>query len=302
MAIKILSLCFLVAVTPAFIACSSSDATAEKPRTTSERTSGYQSADKTWVGPRGKASPEGVPLEVGAYGKRKKISGDLTIDKSGETLQNIDVEGTIFVNADNITISNFRATQVTQDPTKKGMSLKDGTIDGQNKGGDGIQWSNFTAIRMNISRSFDGIKAQGNVTIRDSFIHDMYAWKGSGAGAGDYTHNDCVQISAGKNILIERNWMDNCGNNSAIFIDPDQGPIENVTVQHNYLNSGGITLYAIASRSADNGVPQRVTISNNVFGESHLYDYASIGEGVTFVDNLTTSGDVITPRFDDDES
>ena len=206
------------------------------------------------------------------------------------------------VNANNVKVSNFTAQRVTQKPGKSGMVLEDGTINGNKKNNDGIQWSNFTVRRTEITGSFDGIKAQGEVVIEDSYIHDLHAFKSPDAGAGGYSHNDCVQVSAGSNILIERNWFDNCGFNSAVFIDPDQGKISNVTVRHNYLNGGGITLYAIASRSADNGIPTNVTISNNVFGDTHEFDYATIAQGISFTNNVRTNGELITPRPDPDNT
>lgn len=286
-----------------FTACSSSSGISTTKTTLgAERTSGYQSPDGTFVGPRGQSKKDGTPLNIGAYGKRKMHKGDLTITKEGTKISNIDVAGVIYVNANNITISNFTAERVTQEPGKQGMLLEDGTIDGENKKDDGIQWNNFDLRRMDISRTFDGIKAQGNVSIQDSYIHDMYAFRSADAGAGGYSHNDCIQISTGADILIERNWMVNCGNNSAVFIDPDQGKISNVIVQHNYLDGGGYTLYAIASRSAENGLPTNITITNNVFGPNHIFNFATIASGVNFNENINTSGNTIKPVIDPDVS
>lgn len=271
-----------------------------KPRL--DRTSGFAAPDGTYVGPRGDSSEDGTPIGLGAYGKRKEHKGNLTIKKDGTKISDIDVSGKIFVNANNVTISNFTAEAVTQEPLKYGMVLEDGTIDGKQKKDDGIQWNNFEVRRMDISGSFDGIKAQGNVVIEDSYIHDLYAFRSSDAGAGNYSHNDCVQISIGSNILIQRNWFTNCGFNAAIFIDPDQGKIDNVTVQYNYLNGGGITFYAIASRSAEFGLPTNVNVSNNVFGETHEFDYATVGDGIDFSNNVNTRGESIVPRPDSDNT
>lgn len=297
----------IIALTCMFVLILSGCSTASEPKTQAtrvptERTSGYVAPDGVFVGPRGESTAEGVPVGLGAYGDRKKHKGDLTITENGSKVNNIDVDGVIYVNANDVTVSNFTAERVTQKPGKTGMNLEDGTIDGKNLKNDGVQWSNFTLRRMDISRTFDGIKAQGNVVIEDSYIHDLYSFRDKDAGAGGYSHNDCIQISTGTNILIQRNWLDNCGFNSAIFIDPDQGPIDNVTVQHNYLNGGGITLYAIASRSATNGLPTNVTISNNVFGETHQYDYATIGAGINFDQNVTIKGMTFKPRIDNDVS
>jgi hypothetical protein len=284
----------------ALAACSSSGNPGEQTRTPGERKAGPQLADGTYVGPRGDTETNGVPKDVGAFGKRKKHKGDLTIKKDGTDISDIDVEGVIYVNANNVAISNFTAQRVTQKPGFTGMELDDGTINGHNKGNDGIQWSDFTLRRMDISHTFDGIKAHGNVTIEDSYVHDLHAFRSDEAGAGGYSHNDCIQVSAGKNVLIQRNWLDNCGFNSAIFVDPDQAPIDNVTIQNNYLNSGGITLYVIASRSANNGIPQHVTVSNNVFGSSHQFAFVTLGAGVTFTKNVTTDGKDVPVQQDGD--
>jgi hypothetical protein len=285
-------------------ACSSDSAesTTTTTRSILNRTTGLKSLDGTLVGPRGETTAAGIPQDVGAYGKRVSQKGDLVITDDGETITDIDVDGKILVNANDVTIRNFTAHSVTQEPGKTGMTLIDGTIKGNNLGMDGIQWSDFTLKRMDISGSFDGIKAQGNVVIEDSYVHDLYAWKGPEAGVGGYTHNDCVQISIGSNIRIEHNRFENCGFNSAIFIDPDQGKIDNILVRYNYLDSGGFTLYAIASRSANNGIPTNVTITNNVFGENNEFDYATVARGVTFIDNTNTAGNPISARTDDDET
>jgi len=294
------SLLFLIVLVASCSSESSSQPTV--PTVIQERTTGFKAPDGTFVGPRGASNEQGVPTSIGAYGKRKTHKGNLTIKKNNETIENIDVEGIIYVNADNVKLLNFTAQQVTQKPGKTGMVIEDATIDGKNKNGDGIQWSDFIVRRTEITGSFDGIKAQGNAIIEDSYIHDLYAFRGKDAGEGGYTHNDCIQISVGKNILIQRNWFDNCGLNSAIFIDPDQGPIDNVTVTHNYLNGGGITLYAIASRSAQNGVPTNVNIENNVFGDTHEFDFATTAKGINFKNNIRTNGEMIIPRIDEDNT
>ncbi|MFN8015311.1 MAG: right-handed parallel beta-helix repeat-containing protein [Acidimicrobiia bacterium] len=304
MRIKKLSLTCIVMLSLIFISsCSKTDNPTNKViRNNIDRTSGYKAPDGTFVGPRGRVNKDLTPKDIGPYGKRKKIKGNLTIEEDSATYKNIDVDGVIFVKADNVTISNFTAQRVTQDPGNTGMLLEDGKIDGQNKKNDGIQWSNFTVRRTEITRTFDGIKAMGDVVIQDNYIHDLDAFNSKDAGEGGYSHNDCVQISAKSNILIERNWFNNCGYNSAIFVDPDQAPISNVTIQHNYLNGGGITLYVIASRRVDNGVPSKVTVSNNVFGINHEFDFAAVGKDVVFIDNVTINNEVIKARYDDDES
>ncbi|MCU1458701.1 MAG: Esterase [Actinomycetia bacterium] len=229
--------------------------------------------------------------------------GPLTINTPGAVVTNVDVHGQLTIAANNVTVRNFRATNVTQGSNVTGMVLEDGEIHGNNDPNnltDGVTWANYTARRLDIHNQLDGLKAMGNVLIENCWVHDLNFHTGSPSyGAGDYTHNDAVQISSGSNVTIRNNRFEHNDGNSSIFIDADQGPINNVMVTGNYLGGGSITLFSIISRSAPQfGVPTGVFVTNNIFTEEHRYDYALVGGTVWWAANVNLNGQIVTPKRD----
>lgn len=219
--------------------------------------------------------------------------GPLRITQPGAVITDVDVAGEITVAASNVTIRNFRANNVQQLPGYTGLLLEDGEIHGeQNPLADGVSWSGYTARRLDVHDVNDAFKAHGNVVIEDSWIHDLTFRV---FGADEWTHNDGVQISTGSNIVIRGNRFERNRGNAAVFIDSDFGPIRDVLVEGNYLGGGGYTLYSIPSPKAPgNGVPQQITVRNNLFSEEHLFGYAVISGGTTFTGNTSTSGLTVT--------
>jgi hypothetical protein len=228
-----------------------------------------------------------------------QVTGPMTISTPGAVVQNVDVSGTITVTAGNVTIRNFRAQSILQS-SASGMLLEDGEIyGGPSFTGDGLEWNAYTMRRVNVHNTFDGLKGHGNVLIENSWIHDMNEFRGAQYGAGGYSHNDGLQVSAGSNITVRNSRFERTGLNSAIFIDADQGPIDNVLIENDYLSGGGFTFYSIQSRSAPQfGVPTNVTVRNNTFGSDHLFDYATVGGNVVWSGNVNESGQTVTPRRD----
>lgn len=229
-------------------------------------------------------------------------TGPITVSTPGAVIENVDVDGPIVVEAPDVTIRNFRATNVVQE-SAGGLLLEDGEIHGGDDpgfGADGVAWSSYTARRLDVHHVFDGFKANGDVLIEDSWVHDLNEFRGDGAGSGGYSHNDCVQISAGSDIVLRDNRFERCGLNSAVFIDPDQGPIDDVLVEGNLLDGGGYTLYAIQSRSApENGPPTAVVVRGNTFGPDHLVDHATVAGTVEWSGNVDGDGRPVEPVPDE---
>ena len=234
----------------------------------------------------------------------KTVDGDFTALVPGQTFENLAVRGTIRVTASNVTIRNFTARNVEIAPDAREITLERGRLDGlgnPKNTTDGVSFNDFTARGLEISRQIDGFKAMGNVTIEDCWVHDLNGLRGPGTGAGDYSHNDAVQVSVGSNVAIRRNRFERPGLNSAVFVDADQGPISNVLIENNFLDGGTFTLYVIKSRSApQNGMPEDVVVRNNIFGSAAIYGAATIGPGVTFTGNVTEQGRPVTAKADDE--
>lgn len=248
-------------------------------------------------------SSHGMKVGPDPLRRLREIPNDFTALVPGETISEIAVRGTIFVAVSDVTIRNFTARNVEIDPNARNVLLERGRIDGlgdSNNMTDGVAFGSYTARALDISHQLDGFKAMGDVVIEDCWVHDLNGQRGSDAGSGGYSHNDAVQVSGGSNITIRRNRFERPGLNSAVFIDADQDPISDVTVEDNFLDGGTFTLYVIRSRTAPrNGMPSDVVIRNNVFGHDSLFGPATIGPGVVFTANTDEDGHAIQAKLDE---
>lgn len=202
---------------------------------------------------------------TGPKGELRKV-GSLNLTKAGEVVENVEATS-ITISAPNVTVRNFRVTggMYGVRPTSSGTVLEDGEI--VNSGSAGIYGKGFTARRMNIHHmAKDAVKAQTDVVIEDSYIHEL----GSEAGS----HSDGVQMVNGGRVIIRRNNFDmdksqrGFSNSQCMLFKNDSGPIDNVLVEDNWLNGGG---YCVQSRTADHGTPTNVVVRNNKFGKGYQF-------------------------------
>lgn len=194
-------------------------------------------------------------------------NGDWNSTSDGQTLDASDITGYIRIHHNNVTVSNFRTKGVIQDPGKKGAKLSDGQIlsDGST---DGYQWNEAAFSRTEFTNTFDGAKAHGNISFDQCWFHDNLFRTGAGTGAGDYTHNDAIQVSSGNNITFTKCRVENWHGNAGVFVDPDQGTISNVTISGNYFtNVGNYPIYIKESASnPGTGLPTTVIVKDNIIG------------------------------------
>jgi hypothetical protein len=184
----------------------------------------------------------GVPSSVNL-----KRSGSLVITKAGTVINGLDIEGSVEIRADNVTIRNSRITSTADHPiriyqrsggsTYKNFVIEDSRIRGVGSCEAAIGFSNYTARRVHISGCSDGAKAFSNTTIVDSYIVDRYKTKSS--------HNDGIQSSGGSNIVIRHNTILGAyqKSTSAIKVTAEQNSLSNVLIEDNYLSGGAYSLY-----------------------------------------------------------
>ncbi len=135
-----------------------------------------------------------------------------------------DITGAVVVEASNVTIRNSKIHGSGTD--SYGVYVRSGsvTIEDSEIWGfqNGIAFDNWTATRVNLhGMSDDGVKLGDNVTLQDSWIHDMTP----SAGA----HADGGQIQGGvRNVVVRHNVINMASGtelgNAALFIAPDLGP------------------------------------------------------------------------------
>jgi hypothetical protein len=185
-----------------------------------------------------------------------------------QLIQGRDITGMVKVQHDNVTIRGCRIrasdTAAPSDyPIKiaagvTGTVIEDCEIDGNGRTNVGVAFKGYTARRCNIHGSADGIRADGNVTLEHSWVHDL-------ARVTPTTHGDCVQILNGSNIDILWNTLD-AGTLNSAFIISAQAPVDDVLIQGNLLTGGGWTAYLGANNK---GVAvTNVTLAENTFGPS----------------------------------
>ena len=147
------------------------------------------------------ADNTGVPASVGLH----QVSGDVKTTGSGQVISGVDISGALIVQHGGVTVtcSRIRGGIINQ-----GSNLRVWATDiGDPKGvsvGAGIKSSSYTLRRVEIQGVIDGMRAEGDVDVRDTYIHDLYYTSDSGQSSG-MTHNDIVQITQGSHMVFEHN-------------------------------------------------------------------------------------------------
>lgn len=207
------------------------------------------------------AANTGVPA-----GTVLQPSSGFTASVAGQVFDRLDVNGTVTIAANDVTIQRSRIRGVGFHVVYAldgvtGFRLTDSEIDGLgvngSDGSDGI-FGQVTATRVDVHGVENGAQLSSGSTITASFIHDLAA-----PGA---PHYDGVEIDGARsNIVVRGNTIiSNPFQTSAVMIDNYFGPTDNVTVDGNWLYGGGYTLY-VDSRQGTAPIT-RVTITRNRFG------------------------------------
>ena len=143
---------------------------------------------------------------------------------------------------------------VSPDPTTAGQpsaTISDSTVSPRIPSVyiDGIRGSNFTARRVEITGTVDGVHIHGtatrtdphagNVTVEASWIHDLTHYANDPRQTNG-SHNDNVQMVGGHNVTLRYNTLTGASN-AAFMIKPDRNTITDVTLDHNWAGNGGCT-------------------------------------------------------------
>ena len=202
-------------------------------------------------------------------------SASIKVTTDGAVLENLDISGMIKIDADNVTVRNFRveATSfygILVADGHSGIVLEDGEIYGMRSAA--ILGVGYNARRLHIHDSGgDGTKVQGRggpTVVEHCFIERL--------GTNDGAHADGNQTSGpgGSNITFRYNniWMPVVGPNfpgapykaNANFMTGSV-PVSNFVIEYNWLNGGGYTIY---------GKPG-IFVRNNFFGRDYRYGLKS---------------------------
>lgn len=206
------------------------------------------------------------PSNTGATGPLQ-ASGGFTIKTAGAIIKDLEITGCLNVDADNVRIQNVRINcnsfygiRIVSDRT--GTVIEDVEIYGMRSAG--VFGSDFTLRRANIHDSGnDAVKPGRNVVIENSWFHRL--------GSLPDAHADGVQMVSGGNVIIRANnfdmpyFLSDFRNSQCMIIQTNNGPIDNVLIEKNWLNGGG---YCVQINDKGNGYggPTNVRIIDNQFG------------------------------------
>ncbi|RYG87095.1 MAG: hypothetical protein EON59_08375 [Alphaproteobacteria bacterium] len=217
-------------------------------------------------------------------------SGSIVVTKPGTVISGLNITGTVYINADNVTLQNckitaaaFSVVHITEGST--GVVVKDCEINGvgtNNDGSCGI-FGGGTFLRNNIYNVENGIAlsgTQGNV-IEDNYIHSL---KASGA-----PHYDGIQIDGGQTDTIVRGntVINDHGQTAAVMIDNYFGPIKNILVTDNLLVGGGYTIYSDGQFGG--GSMTGIQITNNHVGGGGYGDLNANSTSPVYTGNVKDS-------------
>lgn len=221
--------------------------------------------------------------------------GDLYVTTDGAVVDAMEVNGCIFVQANNVTIKRTRVNGWCWTGAisagygeHTGTLIEDVEVNGTAPGDTNIAGvaligvDNYTARRVNVHHGGRGFNIGSNVTIEDSYIHQMY-------GAGD-SHNSGIGSNSGVNITIRHNNI-NCdigqpgnistggGCSGALVLYADTfgeqiGTIDNLTIEENRFNAGRGSYCLLIYNPRTDGT---YAVRNNQFGTSFYPDCGQYG-------------------------
>lgn len=228
------------------------------------------------------ATNTGVPSGV-----KLLPSGDVVVTKAGTVISGLDIKGTVYIAADNVTIENCKITSNSFSVVQikagvAGAVVQDCTIDGvgtNNEGSSGITGAG-TFLRNNIYNVENGLNiGQGKGTvIEGNYIHDL---KASGS-----PHYDGIQIDGGQTDTIVRHntVINDHTQTAALMIDNYFGPVTNILVTDNLLVGGGYTIYS--DGQFNGGKMSGITITNNHVGGGYWGDLNANSTSPTYTGNV----------------
>jgi hypothetical protein len=226
-----------------------------------------------------------------------KHDGGMTITEDNTVLENMEIHGTIRIEANNVVMRNVWVYSTgfwTIRVDSGSLLIEHSEIGHADYPGErGIGGENITGRYLDIHHSEDGIKLDTNNLYEYIYVHDL----DTNAGG---PHADAIQADGGaQNAVVRHATLDSTGplglGNAAIILKSDLGSIDNILIEDAYLNGGNYTFY---SREGGNGDPSNVVLRNSVFGPDYNYGRISIDGTVGFENNKLWDGTPIDVEGD----
>ena len=221
-------------------------------------------------------------------------AGDMTITTPGTVISAKNITGRINVNAANVTIRDtqmYGVNVLNTLPDGDGPTIEYCKISppncwtyAQGATEGGIQYANYSVSWTEITNVFDGLKAFGNVTVDNCYIHHMSPCSNAGNTGGGYAHGDGIQTGGGSGLYVSNSFFGRTGENSGIFLFRDgaggygANPIDDVSVTNTTITQSGNFGFWIEEANdpgvpSGERVPSNVTVNNLYLGCAHNTNY-----------------------------
>ncbi|MBX0299451.1 DUF4082 domain-containing protein [Cryobacterium sp. 1639] len=210
------------------------------------------------------ASTTGPPA-----GTTLKPSGGVTITTNGAVYDGYKFSGDIMIRANNVTIRNSVVDgRIAIRPPYTGLQVQRTEIVGPGPGYatkyPAIGFANFSCDACDIHGWGDGAMMDNNVTVKNSWIHDIAVSGGS--------HNQAILSLGGSNYNILNNRLDagpDANFTASLSFLNQWGAFTNTLVQGNLFNGGGYCVYAGGEAKGNAARPSsNVRFLDNTFGKS----------------------------------
>lgn len=250
----------------------------------------------TCPGKRPSATNTGVPANV----TLTVVTQDVVVTKDDTVIDAQDIKGFLTIKASRVRVTRSIVRGHATAATTAIIRIESGTdiviedteiaADAPSVDVDGLSGSNVIARRLNVHGGVDGLKLGDNARLECSWVHGMVSFKSDPNQNDGPTHNDAIQILAGKNITIIGNSLEpSKDQNASIQITEDFGAVSGITIDSNWADGGGCSF----NFSHKGAASLMVTTRNNRFGRNSFFDCPILKSTKTTLD---TKGDV----WDDD--
>ncbi|MFW6154549.1 MAG: right-handed parallel beta-helix repeat-containing protein, partial [Planctomycetota bacterium] len=235
------------------------------------------------------AIPSGYPdASTTGHSGTLTPSSSITVTEDGTVLEDLDISGGVAVKANDVTIRNCRITGglygINASYGYTGLLVEDCTIyDGTSKG---IYGGNMIVRRCDISMYSDCMMVQSNVLVEDCYLHDLKIT--------DTSHNDGIQSVGGSHITIRGCTIQAQyqGQTSALIFQTNNGPIDDILFEDNFLSGGTYTLY-IKDKGNGYGEPTNDRVRYNMWEkDSWAFGPISVSGDVEFEGNIYHTGEL----------
>jgi hypothetical protein len=211
--------------------------------------------------------PDGTT--TGAHGDLAAYAGPHTISTAGAVIHDVTIAGCLVINAPNVTLRNVAISCAQRTPVyavdTQGAANHSGTTTMDHvsvvctpamHGGTAFGESRMSIRWADISGCENGADADGDFSVCDSYIHDMFL----GDPVSRDPHTDGIQVwPSSRNITFCRNTVLMQGANATLTSGKPAGqPPAELTVTDNLLIGGNYEVYWVGNAG---------TLAGNRFGD-----------------------------------